>query len=72
MPSSLFSCLGNAWAMPALTRSRRISRSNVDRFSLAFVNQRHITEANLNEAITAVINAYAQIRRWHKLFGVTA
>ena len=32
----------------------------VDRFKLAFVNQRHITEANLNDAITTVINAYAQ------------
>ena len=27
---------------------------------MAFVNQRHITEANLNDAITTGINAYAQ------------
>jgi TnpA family transposase len=27
----------------------------------AFVNQRHITEANLNEAITTVINAYVEL-----------
>jgi TnpA family transposase len=32
----------------------------IDRFKLAFVNQRHITEANLNDAITTVINAYVQ------------
>jgi len=31
-----------------------------DRFQLAFLNQRHITEATLNEAITTVVNAYAQ------------
>ena len=27
---------------------------------LAFINQRHVTEANLNDAITTVVNAYAQ------------
>jgi TnpA family transposase len=32
----------------------------IDRFKLAFINQRHITEANLNDAITVVVNAYAQ------------
>jgi hypothetical protein len=32
----------------------------IDRFKLAFINQRHITEANLNDAITTVVNAYAQ------------
>jgi len=31
-----------------------------DRFKLAFINQRHITEKDLNDSITAVINAYAQ------------
>lgn len=31
-----------------------------DRFKLAFINQRHITEASLNDAITTVVNAYAQ------------
>ena len=31
-----------------------------DRFKLAFINQRHITEATLNEAITTVVNACAQ------------
>jgi TnpA family transposase len=30
------------------------------RRQVAFVNQRHVTEASLNEAITTVINAYAQ------------
>ena len=41
----------------------------MDRFKLAFINQRHITEANLNDAITAVINAYVQFplqRLWGK------
>jgi TnpA family transposase len=28
---------------------------------VSFVNQRHITEENLNQAITRVINAYAQL-----------
>jgi TnpA family transposase len=40
-----------------------------DRFKLAFINQRHITEKDLNDAITAVINAYAQFplqRLWGK------
>lgn len=32
----------------------------IDRFKLAFINQRHITEAKLNDAITIVVNAYAQ------------
>jgi TnpA family transposase len=32
----------------------------IDRFKLAFINQRHVTEANLNEAITTVINSYIQ------------
>jgi TnpA family transposase len=32
----------------------------IDRFKLAFINQRHITEANLNDAVTVVVNAYAQ------------
>jgi len=32
----------------------------IDRFKLAFINHRHITEANLNDSITTVINAYAQ------------
>jgi TnpA family transposase len=41
----------------------------MDRFKLAFINQRHITEANLNDAITTVINAYVQFplqRLWGK------
>jgi TnpA family transposase len=40
-----------------------------DRFKLAFINQRHITEKNLNDAITEVINAYVQVplqRLWGK------
>jgi TnpA family transposase len=36
------------------------SIKGLDRRHLAFVNQRHITEENLNDAITTVINAYAQ------------
>ena len=32
----------------------------INRFQLAFLNQRHITEANLNDAITTVINGYIQ------------
>jgi Resolvase, N terminal domain/Tn3 transposase DDE domain len=33
----------------------------LDRRQVSFVNQRHITEENLNQAITGVINAYAQL-----------
>ena len=36
------------------------SIKDLDRFKLAFVNQRHITEANLNEAIATVVNTYVQ------------
>jgi TnpA family transposase len=36
------------------------SLRGLDRFKLAFINQRHITEANLNDAITEVINKYIQ------------
>ena len=36
------------------------SVKGLDRFKLAFVNQRHITEANLNDAITTVVNAYVE------------
>jgi TnpA family transposase len=32
----------------------------VNRFQLAFINQRHITEHFLNEAITTIVNAYVQ------------
>jgi hypothetical protein len=32
----------------------------VNRFQLAFVNQRHVTEQFLNEAITTIVNAYVQ------------
>jgi TnpA family transposase len=32
----------------------------VNRFQVAFVNQRHITEGFLNEAITTIVNAYVQ------------
>jgi TnpA family transposase len=39
------------------TRTAR-SIQSLDHFKLAFVNQRHITEANLNDAITEVVNAY--------------
>jgi len=41
--------------------------TGVDRRHLAFVNQRHVTEEKLNEAITTVVNAYARIglqARW--------
>jgi len=36
------------------------SINDLDRFKLAFVNQRHITEASLNEAIATVVNTYVQ------------
>jgi len=36
------------------------SVKGLDRRQVSFVNQRHITEENLNQAITAVVNAYAQ------------
>jgi hypothetical protein len=37
------------------------SVKGLDRRQVSFVNQRHITEENLNQAITRVINAYAQL-----------
>ena len=43
------------------------SLKGLDRRHVAHVNQRHMTEANLDEAITAVIDAYARIglhRHW--------
>jgi TnpA family transposase len=43
------------------------SLKGLDRRHVAFVNQRHVTEANLDEAITGVIDAYARIglhRHW--------
>jgi len=44
---------------------RRTARSinDLDRFKLAFVNQRHITEASLNEAIATVVNTYVQFSK---------
>jgi TnpA family transposase len=36
------------------------SVKGLDRRQVSFVNLRHITEENLNQAITAVVNAYAQ------------
>ena len=37
------------------------SIEGLDRRQVSFVNRRHITEENLNQAITRVINAYAQL-----------
>ncbi len=37
------------------------SIKGLDRRQVSFVNQRHVTEENLNQAITRVINAYAQL-----------
>ena len=37
------------------------SLKGLDRRHVAFINQRHITEASLDEAITGVIDAYARI-----------
>jgi hypothetical protein len=37
------------------------SLKGLDRRHVAFVNQRHVTEGNLDEAITGVIDAYASI-----------
>jgi Tn3 transposase DDE domain len=44
---------------------RRTARSinDLDRFKLAFVNQRHITEASLNQAIATVVNTYVQFSK---------
>jgi TnpA family transposase len=36
------------------------SARELNRFQVAFVNQRHITEGFLNEAITTIVNAYVQ------------
>jgi hypothetical protein len=43
------------------------SLKGLDRRHVAFVNQRHVTEESLDEAITAVIDAYARVglhRHW--------
>jgi len=43
------------------------SLKGLDRRHVAFVNQRHVTEADLDEAITGVIDAYARVglhRHW--------
>jgi TnpA family transposase len=37
------------------------SIKELDRRHIAFVNQRHVTEERLNEAITTVVNAYASL-----------
>ncbi len=37
------------------------SVKGLDRRQVSFVNQRHITEENLNQAITTVVNAYARL-----------
>lgn len=44
------------------------SLKDLDRRHVAHVNQRHMTEANLNEAITGVIDAYARIGL-HRFWG---
>jgi TnpA family transposase len=44
------------------------SLKGLDRRHVAHVNQRHMTEANLNEAITGVIDAYARIGL-HRFWG---
>jgi TnpA family transposase len=43
------------------------SLKGLDRRHMAFANQRHVTEANLDDAITGVIDAYARVgllRHW--------
>jgi len=37
------------------------SIKGLDRHQVSFVNQRHITEEKLNQAITEVVNAYAHL-----------
>lgn len=37
------------------------SIKGLDRRQVSYVNQRHVTEENLNQAITAVVNAYAKL-----------
>ncbi len=49
-------CYGSNLGPVQTARSVR----GTDRFKLAFINQRHVTEAGLNDAITTVVNAYAQ------------
>ncbi|MDQ2843511.1 MAG: Tn3 family transposase [Acidobacteriota bacterium] len=49
-------CYGSNLGPVQTARSVR----GTDRFKLAFINQRHVTEASLNDAITTVVNAYAQ------------
>jgi len=49
-------CYGFAFGPTQTSRSIR----GLDRRQVAFVNQRHVTEDKLNEAITTVINGYNQ------------
>ncbi len=56
-------CYGCALGPSQAARSLK----GLDRRHVAFANQRHITEENLDEAITGVINAYARVglrRHW--------
>jgi hypothetical protein len=49
-------CYGFDFGPTQTSRSIR----GLDRRQVAFVNQRHVTEENLNEAITTVVNGYSQ------------
>ena len=51
-------CYGYDFGPTQTARSIR----GLDRRQVAFINQRHVTEENLNEAIAAVVNGYSQPR----------
>jgi Tn3 transposase DDE domain len=55
--------------LPSRTRQTSRSIRGLDRRQVAFVNQRHITEDKLNEAITTVINGYNEFSL-PKIWGV--
>ena len=58
--ANVTSLLPSATAAILVRRRPHARLKSLDRRQVAFVNQRHITEENLNDAITTVINAYAQ------------
>ena len=45
---------------PLGDKFRDCSINDLDRFKLALLNQRHIIEGSLNEAIATVVNTYVQ------------
>jgi len=64
-------CYGCALGPSQAARSLK----GLDRRHVAFANQRHVTEENLDDAITGVIDAYARVglhRHWRTGIGAPA